>query len=140
MKCLQIINQESLINKFVTEYDFNHQHGSIPLQNNFCWIFGHIGKLKLFWSLGWPRRLWSSRKHEGKRMFLLHHSRKWLWIQAFLDFLSFDFCDFRFNAVYNSILFCSPSILLSNLDLCDLRPPLFSMCPHINSVNRGMPV
>ena len=131
MKCLQIINQESLINKFVTEYDFNHQHGSIPLQNNFCWTFGHIGKLKLFWSLGWPRRLWSARKHEGKRMFLLHHPRKWLWIQAFLDFRGLDFCDFWFSAVYNSILFSSPLVLLSNLDLRGFCFHVFFMCAPI---------
>ena len=29
-------------------------------------------------------------------------------IQAFLDFRSFDFRNFQFNAVYNSILFPSP--------------------------------
>ena len=33
-------------------------------------------------------------------------------IQAFLDFRNF-----QFNAVYNSILFSSPLVLLSNLDL-----------------------
>ena len=38
-------------------------------------------------------------------------------VQAFLDFGGFDFGDFRFNAVYNSILFSSPLVLLSNLDL-----------------------
>ena len=38
-------------------------------------------------------------------------------IQAFLDFRGFDFRDFRFTAVYNSILFSSPLVLLSNLDL-----------------------
>ena len=41
-------------------------------------------------------------------------------IQAFLDFRGFDFCDFPFNAVYNSILFSSPLVLLSDLDLCGL--------------------
>ena len=34
-----------------------------------------------------------------------------------LDFRSFDFRDYWFNAVYNSILFSSPLVLLSNLDL-----------------------
>ena len=38
-------------------------------------------------------------------------------IQAFLDFCGFDFCDFWFNAIYNSTLFCSPLILLNNLNL-----------------------
>ena len=55
-------------------------------------------------------------------------------LQAFLHFRGFDFRNFRFNAVYISILFSSPLVLLSNLDLRGFR------CPHINSVNRGMPV
>ena len=38
-------------------------------------------------------------------------------VQAFLDFRDFDFRDFRFTSVYNSILFSSPLVLLSNLDL-----------------------
>ena len=38
--------------------------------------------------------------------------------QAFLDFRGFDFRNFLFNAVYNSILFFSPLVLLCNLDLC----------------------
>ena len=38
-------------------------------------------------------------------------------IQAFLNFRGFDFHDFRFTTVYNSILFSSPLVLLSNLDL-----------------------
>ena len=38
-------------------------------------------------------------------------------LQAFLDFHGFDFRDFQFNADYNSILFSSPLVLLSNLDL-----------------------
>ena len=37
-------------------------------------------------------------------------------IQAFLDFRGFNFRNF-FNAVYNSILFSSPSVQISNLDL-----------------------
>ena len=59
-------------------------------------------------------------------------------IQAFLNFRGFDFLDFRFNAVYNSILFSSPLVLLSNLNLRFCFR--FFLCPHINSVNRGMPV
>ena len=38
-------------------------------------------------------------------------------IQAFLDFRGFVFHNFQFTAVYNSILFSSPLVLLSNLDL-----------------------
>jgi len=38
-------------------------------------------------------------------------------VQASLDFRGFDFCDFGLNAVYNSNLFSSPLVLLSNLDL-----------------------
>ena len=55
-------------------------------------------------------------------------------------FPRFDFCNFWFNVVYNSILFSSPLVLLSNLDFLSFRFPLFFMCPHINSVNQGMPV
>ena len=61
-------------------------------------------------------------------------------LQVFLDFRGFDFRNFRFNAVYNSILFSSPLVLLGNLDLRSFCLPCFFMCPHINSVNRGMPV
>ena len=38
-------------------------------------------------------------------------------LQAFLDFCGFDFRDFQFNKINNSILFSSPLVLLSNLDL-----------------------
>ena len=38
-------------------------------------------------------------------------------IQVFLNFRSFDFRGFQFTAVYNSILFSSPLVLLSNLHL-----------------------
>ena len=61
-------------------------------------------------------------------------------VQAFLDFHGFDFRDFRFTAVYNSILFSSLLVLLSNLDLRDFCFRGFFWCPHINSLNRGMPV
>ena len=60
-------------------------------------------------------------------------------VQAFLDFCGFDLRDFQFNAVYNSILFSSPLVLLSNLDLRGFRFPRFFMCPHINRI-RGIPV
>ena len=61
-------------------------------------------------------------------------------VQAFLDFCGFDFCNFWFNSVYNSILFSFPLVLVSNLDLHRSHFLQFFMCPHINSVNRGMPV
>ena len=62
-------------------------------------------------------------------------------VQAFLDFRGFEFLDFRFNTVYNSILFSSPLVLLSNLDFRGFRfPRFFHVSPDINSVNRGMPV
>ena len=38
-------------------------------------------------------------------------------LQAFLDFRGFDFRNFGFTAVYNSIIFPSPLVLLGNLDL-----------------------
>ena len=56
-------------------------------------------------------------------------------LQPFLDFL-----DFWFNVVYNSIIFSSALVLLSNLDLRSFFFCCFFLCPHINSVNRGMPV
>ena len=60
--------------------------------------------------------------------------------EVFLDFRGFDFWDFRFNVVDNSILFSSSLVLLINLDLRGFCFRIFFMCPHINSVNRGMPV
>ena len=38
-------------------------------------------------------------------------------LQAFLDFRGFDFRDFRFTVVYDSIPFFPPLVLLSNFDL-----------------------
>ena len=61
-------------------------------------------------------------------------------IQAFLVFRGFDFHNFLFTAVYNSILFSSPLVLLSNLNLRGFCFRGFFLSPHINSVNRGMPV
>ena len=59
-------------------------------------------------------------------------------IQAFLDFRGFDFNDFRFNAVYNSILFSSPLVLLSNLDLCGFCiPGLFYVSLHYQRKSRN---
>ena len=37
--------------------------------------------------------------------------------EAFLDFRGFDFRNFQFTGVYDSILFSSLLVLLSNLDL-----------------------
>ena len=77
-------------------------------------------------------------KSNGMDEFMDYTSRA---IQAFLDFLGFDFCDFRFTAVYNSILFSSPLVLLSKLDLRGFYAfAVLFLCPHINSVNQGMPV
>jgi hypothetical protein len=70
---------------------------------------------------------------------LLRLTGNGLSVQAFLDFRGFDFRNFGFNVIYNSILFSSPLVLLSNLDLRGFCFPGFFMCPHINSVNRGMP-
>ena len=66
-------------------------------------------------------------------------------IQAFLDFRGFpgfDLPNFRFTAVYNSILFSSPLVLLSIVTAiyAVFASAVFILCPHINSVNRGMPV
>ena len=55
-------------------------------------------------------------------------------VQALLYFHSFDFSNFRFTEVDNSILFSSPLELLSNLNLRGFRLGFF-MCPHINSLN-----
>ena len=59
--------------------------------------------------------------------FILFHKLGTLFkVQAFLDF-----CGFQFNAVYNSILFSSPLVLLSNLDLRDFCfPQFFNVSPH----------
>ena len=61
-------------------------------------------------------------------------------LQVFLDFRSFDICNFQFTAVYNSIIFSSSLVLLSNFDLRGFYFRIFCMCPDINSVNQGMPV
>ena len=42
--------------------------------------------------------------------------------------------------IIDSILFSSSLVLLINLDLRGFCFRIFFMCPHINSVNRGMPV
>ena len=60
--------------------------------------------------------------------------------QAFLYFCGFDFRNFGLSAVYNSILFSSPLVLLSNLNLRGFLFPRFFMCPQIKSINWGMPV
>ena len=58
-------------------------------------------------------------------------------VQAFLNFHCFNFLDFQFSAVYDSILFFSP---LVTLIYAVFASAVFLLCPHINSVNRGMPV
>ena len=42
--------------------------------------------------------------------------------------------------IYNAILFSSPLVLLSNLELCSFCFPWFFICPHIISINLDMPV
>ena len=69
----------------------------------------------------------------GKRWYLLVRSALWikcLRLQAFLDFRSFDFHDFWFNAVYVSILFSSSLVLPSNLDLRSFWVCAFFVSPH----------
>ena len=58
---------------------------------------------------------------------------------SFLTFRSFEFRNFWFTMVYN-ILFSSPLVLLSNLNLPGFCFRVFLCVPHINNVNRGMPV
>ena len=59
---------------------------------------------------------------------MIEHAIKYqlMQLQAFLDFQSFEISGFRFNEVYNSILFSSPFVLQWNLDLRkpDLRKNL----------------
>ena len=58
-------------------------------------------------------------------------------------FLSFDFRNFWFNEIYNSILFSFPLVLLlvlSNFDFTEFSLSAFFMCPHISSINWGIPV
>ena len=55
-------------------------------------------------------------------------------IPAFLDFRGFNFHNFCFNAVFNSILFSSPLVLPSELDIRSFFPWVCFVCPHINSV------
>ena len=48
--------------------------------------------------------------HIGVKSFLKNGELLYL-IQAFFDFRALDFCNFEFNAVYNSSLFSSPLVL-----------------------------
>ena len=76
--------------------------------SSFCHLY-----LRFWYVWQWPNR---------------HSSISWVSISAIFDF----------KAVYNSILFSSPYlVLLSNLNLCSFWSP---RCPHIKSVNQGMPV
>ena len=47
----------------------------------------------------------------------LAHPTQYVSMNTVQVFRGFDFRDFRFTAVYNSIIFSSPLLLLSNLDL-----------------------
>ena len=59
-------------------------------------------------------------------------------VQAFLDFRGFDFRNFRFNEVYNSILFSSPLVLLSNLYIRGFCfRGLFFVSPHYQRKSRN---
>ena len=51
-------------------------------------------------------------------------------LQAFLDFRGFDFRDFQFTAVYNTILFSTPLVLLSHLDLRGFCFCVFFVSPN----------
>ena len=61
-------------------------------------------------------------------------------IHAFLDLCGFDVRNFPLNAVDNSVLFSSPLVLISNFNLRGFCLRGLFFYPHINSVNRGMPV
>ena len=59
-------------------------------------------------------------------------------IQAFHDFHGFDFCNFQFNEVYNSILSSSPLVLQSNLGTCGFCSPwFFYVSPHEHHKSRN---
>ena len=71
------------------------------------------------------------RTFTGKFPTLQLHSQKIRdkHVQAFLDFSGFNFSGFEPNAVYNSILFSSPLVLLSNqkihkITVCQLFNPI----------------
>ena len=76
-------------------------------------------------------------QHLSKSAFQSWICKVQLTIPAFLDFRGFNLHNFWF---YNSILFSSPLVLISNLDLHGFLFLRFFLCPHINSVNQGMPV
>jgi hypothetical protein len=69
-------------------------------------------------------------------LFIIFEVQRQICVQAFLDFRAFDFRNFRFTTVYNSILFSYPSYL----DLRGFFFRNFFVSPHINSGNQGMPV
>ena len=59
-------------------------------------------------------------------------------IQAFLYNCGFDFCNFRFTVVYNSLLFSSSLVLLSNLHLRGFCFRGFSfVSPHLHRKSRN---
>ena len=57
-----------------------------------------------------------------------------------MNFPVFDIRNFRFTAVYDSILFSSPLVQLSNHDFRGFASAVFLLYPHINSLNQEMPV
>ena len=61
-------------------------------------------------------------------------------VQASFDFCGFDFFGIQFTATYDPILFSSPLVLQSNLNLRSFGFRAACVCPHINSINGGMPV
>ena len=63
--------------------------------------------------LCWSKFMFSKKATKIDKTFTVN-----LTVQAFLDFSGFNFRNFWFTAVYNYILFSSPLVLLSNLDLC----------------------
>ena len=104
---------------------------SIIFSQNFCLgFFQNIWKLlvrpddKLILNLIWAR----GRRNKGKGS---APPPKFWQLQAFLDFRGFNFRDFQFTTVYNSILFSSPLVLLSNLDFCGFCFRIFFCVPTL---------
>ena len=71
---------------------------------------------------------WMTKINQQKTKYILHRYRH------------FSIYAGSISAVYDSILFSSPLLQRSNLDLRGFCFRVFFLCLHINSVNRGMPV
>ena len=83
-------------------------HSCMPMQLNnstLCCLQRQYRLAKMSWNPFW----------RSINIFTLFRSA--IELQAFLHFRGFDFCSFRFTVFNNSILFSSPLVLLSNLDL-----------------------